>query len=272
MPAVSLVSESAVPPDRMKRIRMSRAANFRDLGGYAALDGKTVRTGVLFRSDHLAGLSARDLETCRELGLRTVYDLRHDYEREISPSVIGRDDGLRVVEIPIHHPPLDRRESRRKILQADVEAGHFRQIMIEANRAYALDFREDWAALLCGLAGPGSLPAVIHCVEGKDRTGFAAALVLSALGVPRETVYQDYLLSGLFLKRRARLYAFLASLGSRFRVSRKDVRPLLEVERAYLEAAFAAIDERYGSFDRYLREGLGIDAGCLARLRAALIA
>ncbi len=270
MRAVSLGTGSAEASHRVMRVRLSRAANFRDLGGYPVAAGRFVKKGVLFRSDNLAGLSNRDLETCRQLGLKTVYDLRHAYEREISPSSLAAEPEPRVVEIPIHYPPLDRRESRRKILEADVEAGHFRQLMIEANRAYALDFREHWSALLRGLAEPSALPAVIHCVEGKDRTGFAVALVLSAVGVPREMVYQDYLLSGVFLKRRAKLYAFLASLGSRFRVSRRDVRPWLEVERAYLDAAFAAIDEGYGSFDRYLRDGLGIDAASLARLRAAL--
>ncbi len=271
MRAVSPGAPSRSPPEPANRVRLSRAANFRDLGGYVTADGRAVRKGVLFRSDHLGGLSTRDLQTCRELGLKTVYDLRHAYEREIRPSSLANGQGPRVVELPIHYPPLDRRESRRKILEAKVEAGHFRQLMIEANRAYALDFREDWSALLRGLAEPEALPAVIHCVEGKDRTGFAAALVLSALQVPRETVYQDYLLSGLFLKRRAKVYAFLASLGSLFRVPRKEVRPLVGVERAYLEAAFAAIDERYGSFDGYLRDGLGIDEPSLKRLRAALI-
>ncbi len=272
MRTARLAIASAVPPDRVNRVRLSRAANFRDLGGYATAAGKTVRRGVLFRSDNLAGLNARDLEVCRELGLKSVYDLRHAYEREIRPSNLGEEPMPRVVEIPIHYPPLDRRESQRKILEADVEAGHFRKLMIEANRAYALDFRDEWSALLRSLAEPDSLPAVIHCVEGKDRTGFAAALVLSAVEVPRETVYQDYLLSGRFLRRRAKLYAFLASLGSRFRLSREDVRPLLEVERAYLEAAFAAIDETFGTFDVYLRDALRLDETSLARLRTALTA
>ncbi len=270
MSAAAHLTAPAGPPDPAGRLRLSRAATFRDLGGYDTDDGRRVRSGTLFRSDNLASLSARDLATFRALGLKTLYDLRHDYEREIRPSRLRAGSEPQVVEIPIYYPPLDRRESRRKILEADVEPGHFRQLMLAANRAYALDFREEWSALLRALAEPGALPAVIHFVEGKDRTGFAAALALSAVGVPRETVYQDYLLSGVFLRRRAKIYAFLASLGSRFRVSRAEVRPLLDVERVYLESAFAAIDERFGSFGAYLGEGLGIDPSSLARLRDSL--
>lgn len=267
---VALVAACVGAPNHPKRVPMSGTANFRDVGGYATVDGKHVKRDVLFRSDDLAGLSDTDLDTFAGLGIKTVYDLRHDYERASYPSRLPPEHAIRVVEIPVYYPPLDRRESRRKILAAEVEEGHFRQLMIDANRAFALDYREQVSDLLRGLAAPGSRPAVIHCADGKDRTGFAIAVVLSAVGVPRETVYEDFLLSNVLLERRAKLYSFLASLGSLFRVPSSEVRPLLEVRYEYLEAAFAAIDEQYGSFDAYLSDGLGIDEPTLAQLRAAL--
>ena len=265
-----LITACASPPDHPSRVPISGTKNFRDVGGYATVDGKHVKRGVLFRSDDLSDLSSADLAAFADLGIQTVFDLRHDYERLQYPSRLPSERSVRVVEIPVYYPPLDRRESRRKILAGEVEEGHFRQLLIDANRAFALDYRDQVSDLLHDLAAPGARPAVIHCADGKDRTGFAIAMILSAVGVPRETVYEDFLLSNVFLERRTKLYSFLAWFGSLFRVPRKEIRPLLEVRREYLEAAFAAIDEKYGSLDAYLRDGLGIDETTLARLRIAL--
>ena len=267
---LAMVAACTSAPSHPKRVTMSGTSNFRDVGGYETVDGKQVKRGVLFRSDDLASLNGDDLDTFAGLDIKTVYDLRHDYERETYPSRLPPDHAVKVVEVPVYYPPLDRRESRRKILAAEVEEGHFHQLMIDANRAFALDYREQLSGLLRGLAAPGTRPAVIHCADGKDRTGYAIAMVLSAVGVPRETVYEDFLLSNYLLERRARVYSFLASMGSMFRVPGNEVLPLLEVRREYLEAAFAAIDEEYGSFDVYLRDGLGIDEPTLDQLRAAL--
>jgi protein-tyrosine phosphatase len=241
------------------------------VGGYASTDGRRVKRGVLYRSDDLADLSSQDLETLAELGLRRVFDMRHVSERLDKPDRLPGNDGIAVFEIPIYFPPLDRAESRRKILDGEVEKGHFEQLLIEANRAFALDYTSQWHELVQGLTAPGALPALIHCVDGKDRTGFVVALILRAVGVPQETVLEDYLLSNRFFQSRIDWYAFLGSLGSLFRVPQSEIRPLLEVRREYLEAAFAAIDERYGSFTAYLHEGLGLDIKTLNLLRLALL-
>jgi protein-tyrosine phosphatase len=108
-------------------------------------------------------------------------------------------------------------------------------------------------------------------VEGKDRTGLAVAFVLRTLGVPKETIIEDYLLSNQFLQNKIYWYSFLGSMGSLFRVPPSEIRPLLEVRREYLEAAFAAIDERYGSFEAYLHKGIGLDDDTIERLRIALL-
>jgi protein-tyrosine phosphatase len=259
------------PPDHPNRVPLSEALNFRDVGGYAAMDGRRVKRGLLYRSDDLADLSNQDLEMLAELGLRRVFDMRHVNERLNKPDRLPDQNGVAVLEIPVYFPPLERTESRRKILDGEVEKGHFSELLIEANRAFALDFTSQWHELLQGLVAPDALPAVIHCVDGKDRTGFAVALILRAVGVPQETVLEDYLLSNQFLQSRINLYAFLGSLGSLFRVPRSEIRPLLEVRREYLEAAFAAIDEQYGSFTVYLHEGLGLDTKTLELLRFALL-
>ncbi len=257
-------------PEHPARVPLSGALNFRDVGGYQTVDGKQVKYGKLFRSDDLAALNSNDLEVLQTIGVETVYDLRHNYERVQFPNRLPEGDQIRVVEIPVYYPPLDRRESRRKILSGEFERGHFQQLMIEANRAFALEFPDQFAAIARGVADSGSQAVVIHCADGKDRTGFAIAMLLTAVGVPRETVYEDYLLSNIFLESKNSRNAFLASMGSMFSIPSSEIRYLVDVRREYLEAAFAAIDEKYDSFDDYLRDRIGLDQQTIERLREVL--
>ena len=266
-----VLSACASPPDHPNRVPVSGTLNFRDVGGYTAEDGRRVKKGLLFRSDELAHLSRSGRKTVAGLDLRRVYDLRSDGERKKKPNRLPEPNSIEPIALPVYFRPLDRRESRDKILSGKVERGHFSELLIEANKAFALDFIDQWRELVQSLAAPDALPAVIHCVDGKDRTGFAIAVILRAVGVPKETVMQDYLLSNLFLESRNARYAFLGSMGSLFQVRRSEIRALLDVRREYLEAAFTAIDEQYGSFPAYLREALGLDAETIYRLRLALL-
>jgi protein-tyrosine phosphatase len=282
------------PPANGNHVYFDGARNFRDLGGYATRDGRRVRSGLLYRSDDLSRLTREDLKRLAGLGLVRVYDLRWDEERENRPNRLPPANGLEdfpgnetgqavafvdvdepspieVFEIPIYYEPLDRNVTRQKIVKGQVEQGEFHRLLVEENRAFALDYRDEWARLIREMATPGSLPALIHCAEGKDRTGFATAILLLALGVPRETVFEDYILSNDFLGRRASFLSRLAWIGSWFRTPAREVRPLLEVRREYLEAGLAQIDATYGGIEAYLEEGLGIDDATLRRLRRVML-
>lgn len=265
------VTACGSPSDHPSRVPFSGAVNFRDVGGYTTTDGHQVRHDMLYRSDDLSELSRSDLERFSELGLKRVFDLRDKSEKTRNPDRLPDQDSIAVVEVAVRYPPLDRAESRRKILNGEVEDGHFQELMIEANRAFAVNYTAQWSKLLHDMALPNGAPVLIHCTDGKDRTGFAVALILRAVGVPEETIYEDYMLSNGFREHKVSFLAFLGSMGSLFRVPRSEIRPLLEVRREYLEAAFAAIDEEYGSFDAYLSKGLGFDEEALARLRAVML-
>jgi protein-tyrosine phosphatase len=125
------------------------------------------------------------------------------------------------------------------------------------------DARAAWAVAIRELGKPGSLPALVHCTGGKDRTGFAAALLLLAVGVPRETAIEDYLLSNRYLAAFARVV--------RDGIEPELLRPVVEVRRAYIETSLEEVDRRYGSLDSYLHRGLGLDDAVLRRLREALL-
>ena len=236
------------------------------------MDGRQVKKGVLYRSDHLGQITKGDLEKLSALGVKTVYDLRGEKEQETFPQRLPEIVPMKAVSLPIFYQGLDPWvTARRIVISGDVEDGEFHQLMIDAYRAYALDFRSQWSSLLQGLAEPGTLPALIHCTYGKDRTGVAVAIILRSIGVPREKVMEDYLLSNKFWESKTDMYSCLANCASCFRTPRSEVRALMEVRPEYLQGAFEAIDEHYGSFDNYLDQGLGIDEQTLERLKTALL-
>ena len=228
--------------------------------------------GLLYRSDHLSKVTKRDIEKVAALGVKTVYDLRSEEERKRDPQRLPKIVSMEVVSLPVFYQGLDPYvTARRIVISGDVEDGEFHQLMIDAYRAYVLDFRPQWSSLLQGLAEPGTLPALIHCTYGKDRTGVAVAIILRSIGVPREKVMEDYLLSNKFWESKTELYSCLSNCASCFRTPRSEVRALMEVRPEYLQGAFEAIDEHYGSFDNYLDQGLGIDEQTLERLKTALL-
>jgi protein-tyrosine phosphatase len=267
-----LVGCAAAPPQHPSRIELGGSRNLRDLGGYSTVDGREIKKGVLYRSDHLSKITKRDFEKVAALGVKTVYDLRGEEERESYPQQLPEIVSVEVVSLSVFYQGLNPWvTARRIVISGDVEEGEFHHLMVEAYRAYVLDFRTQWSLLLKGLAEPGTLPALIHCTYGKDRTGVAVAIVLRSLGVPRENVMEGYLLSNKFWESKTDLYSCLANCASCFRTPRSEVRALMEVRPEYLEAAFEAIDQKYGSFEGYLHEGLGIDEITLQRLRSALL-
>ena len=107
---------------------------------------------------------------------------------------------------------------------------------------------------------------VYHCTAGKDRTGWASAVLLKILGVPQPTIMEDYLASNRYLAEKNR--TMFASLPPE-RVT--VLEPVMTVRASYLEAAFAEVELRYGAFERYLSDGLHLDAETLARLRARFL-
>lgn len=267
------IAASGEPPRLVaeRHLELDGAANFRDLGGYASADGRRVRWGRLYRSDALGGLSEADLERLSGLGIRLVCDFRSAPEREAAPDRLPRAPPPEQAWLPIGGEGFDPAQMQRRILSGDLEGLDLGAILIEGNRSFARDWSEPWAALFQRLADPAQLPALVHCTGGKDRAGFASALVLLALGVPRESVFDDYLLTNYFTWDETEATLRKIRLASLFRTDPEQVRPLLGVRRAYLEAGLAAIDERWGSFEAYLAGPLGVDPERRERLRANLL-
>ncbi|MFG3225219.1 tyrosine-protein phosphatase [Kitasatospora sp. NPDC048194] len=255
------------------------ALNARDLGGYRTADGRAVRGGAVLRSDGLNHLTADDLGPLGALGLRRVVDLRSAEEvREAGPDRLPEG-------VILHHAPLwavdfdihltlrtalaDRSARKQRALLGD---GRAAAMMTGLYRWFVTDAgaRESFAALLRLLAAPDGVPLLFHCSAGKDRTGWAAALVLTALGVDRETVLADYLLTN---ERSAPAVArVLEELGSRGLMREPELLlPVFRADRGYLDAAFAEVEAGWSGFDAFWREGLGLDDEVSDGLRANLL-
>jgi protein-tyrosine phosphatase len=254
-----------------RRLPLAGADNFRDLGGYATADGRRLRWGRLYRSNDLSGLTERDLHYLSEIGLRLVCDLRSDSERRAAPD--RRIAPPRPLQLPLSvpMPAVSAREIERRIRSGGIAELGAEQVMLDSYRSFATDHADAWAALFARLADPRALPAVVHCTAGKDRTGFASALVLLSLGVPEETVYEDYLLSNEYRQDFTRFVLRWTPLYSLFRTEPEDVAPLLEARREYLDAALGAIRASHGSVDNYLEQALGVTPERRAAIEANLL-
>jgi protein-tyrosine phosphatase len=268
--------ERAIPAELPQEVRESQrrlpvagAANLRELGGYLTRDGRALRWGVLYRSDALADLSDQDVAYLERLRLHRVVDFRSAAERERDPDRLP--DGVTVVWQPIAGQGLDPGQLQDRLLAGEVSADQAAAWLVDGNRAFVNEFREVYARFLRDLANPANLPTLFHCTAGKDRTGFAAALVLLALGVPRETAMRDYLLTNTFTQEKTRRTLQVIRLASLFRADPDDLQPLFEARESYLGAAFSAIEETPGATDAYLRDALGIDDALRDRLRANLL-
>ncbi len=247
------------PPPQLLALEGSR--NFRDLGGYPAVEGRRVRTGRVFRSGTLAYLTPAGQRDLAALGIRTVCDLRTTRERHTEPSVALPAD----VQVLSWEYELDHGAVLGAVMQSVPQADQVRAAITTFYQTAAEDFAARFARIFQLLLA-GEAPLVLHCAAGKDRTGVAAALLLTALGVAPADVVADYALSD-----KVTDFERLVADGESWRFLRElavDVRaPLFASEPAYIEAMLQGVRERYGSVGQYLQVRLGLDAAAITRLR-----
>lgn len=253
-----------------RRVGLATAPNLRDVGGYRTADGRWVRIGEVYRSDQLDRLNERDFARLSALDIGTVADLRTRTEREREPDRVPA--GAQHVVLDVAADSSDSLGGDMRGAMAAIASGRGRQMLIAANREFVTmaSARRAYRDLLMRIAAPDAGPVLYHCTAGKDRTGWASAILLTILGVPRSAIMKDYLASNIYLadKNRATLAAVKASAGA---IDPAHLTPVLGVEAAYIEAAFAEAEARYGTMDGYVREGLGLDAVTIARLKSRLL-
>jgi len=243
--------------------------NFRSLKGLPAAGGRRIAGHVIVRSDQLHRLEATGWQVLQAMGIRTVCDLRSERERQRHPNRLP-SQGVQQLALPMLN---------------DVRAGAGIDMLVEqgatidsATAMMLALYRSMPEALaphlpaLADLFNTGEVPVLIHCASGKDRTGFAVAILLHALGVSHDRIMADYLASAHSAllndpEKREQLHRTVLRLtGARCPEPVIDV--ILGVDERYLEAGLEALNERYGSVERYLMQCAGLNEAALARWRA----
>jgi len=241
---------------RERNLGFAGAINFRDIGGYPAGEGRRVRWETIFRSDNLSRLTEYDLERFEAFGIRTLIDFRVPFERTHSPNRLPANHTIRIFDLGF--APTGGIEMLKGIAAGTLDAESVRLNVVKQYRSFVTDGHEYYRRAFGVILDENNLPLLIHCTSGKDRTGFAIAVLLAAVGTPRETIVRDFVLTNEY---RRDLSSFFSES------TRAGVPEMLMSARAeYIEAAFAQIDESYGSVETYLERALGVDAAARQRL------
>lgn len=258
-----------------RKVDLTSVPNFRDLGTLPVAGG-TFRTGVVYRSTDLAGLSDADLPRYLELGVQTVFDLRTAAERTQAPDRLTsgeKEVALDVLADSVNDAAasittlLDDPSQAEKLLAN----GRSVNLMIDSYRNIITlpSALTSYQAFFNDLADPAREGAALfHCTTGKDRTGWAAASLLSLLGADHATIYADYLETNTDLAPATEPVLKQAEAKG---ISRSALEPVLGVRREYLDTAFQQVDDTFGSMDAYFHDGLGLSDELEGALRARFV-
>jgi len=261
-------SDGSVTRVAERLIPLKQGSNFRDIGGYPAANGKHVKWGVLYRSGATAMLTPEDVATVGGLGLTQIVDLRSDEERVLAPTKI---DGVPYTAVGY---------SMQRVFEGPNGAARPIGNGPAVYRNFPMMLAPQMKLLFATLLRKEG-PVEYNCSAGQDRTGFATALILTALGTPRDVILKDYHLSTAYRQPAyemppidlarypdnpvAKMFAANGGQGHK-------AQPLMEADgKAFLAAAFEEMDAKWGSPEGYLKTVVGLTPVDMARLRASYL-
>jgi len=256
--ATALLTAASVPAQAQtfsalnsdQPIPLERVQNTRDLGGLITEDGRRILPGRLYRSGNPAFATPSDVARLQALHLDIVLDFRADSEKtpaeqafaalfpwQADPVLAGNLSPAAIVPMLMRSTPVQ-----------------MHQFMVELYREFPVAYQAQFTRFL--KLAESDKTMLYHCTAGKDRTGFATVLLLSALGVDQATVIANYLESNRYnAAGNAQAVAQLHKIG----VAPEVAEPLLAVDPDYIGAAMEVIDQRYGGMQHYLVDVLHID-------------
>ena len=249
-----------------RTLGLSGCPNFRDAGGYATCDDGRLHWRRLYRSGHLAGLCEADFRALEQLNLDLVVDLRREDEQRREPSRLPV--GVEVLSARI--TPGSQASAMYANSRAIDSGEAMFAFMCEINRQFVVSQTDAYRDVFAAILDRGAERLLFHCSAGKDRTGFAVAMLHLALRVPVASLREDYLLSRRYYDPKVEL----PKARRKYPVDHladAQLLPMLRVDDAYLDSALAAIEEHYGDAETYLAEGLGLDEVARRELRRRFV-
>jgi protein-tyrosine phosphatase len=265
--------------NNVRHIQLEGQSNFRDIGGYRTIDGKTVKWGEIYRSGLLSKLTDNDLKIIDSLRLKTVVNFLTDFEVESKgkdklPSYVSEQP------LPIENDPQILQLTRE--VESARKTGDFSRVPVEINRdlhkILTRAARKEYAELYRKIINPNNRPIAYHCSHGIHRTGTATAILLYALGVPWEKVREDYLLSNKYRKdeigKRVMQLTAMDAANKGISVDELDntnIRAFYILDGSYIDGVKEVIEEEYGSVRNYFSKGLGISDEEMSKLKMELL-
>jgi protein-tyrosine phosphatase len=250
-----------------RRLPLEGTVNFRDLGGYETIDGRHVKWGKVFRSDHLSRLTDRDIAFLKGMKIQCVCDFRTSTEAQKRPDRFPGDGAGEHLHLPIDNLKFDPTALFEKLKKGDT-SWLTREFLIDGYILIIDNFAAMWGEVFRRLSDPDQIPLVFHCTGGKDRAGTCAALILLVLGVPEDTVIFDHGLSNIFIVDVLdRIYAQFDSYG----IEREKIAPYFTAPPYCIEALLAHLRDKYGSAIAYLQSKAGVTEEMFAQVRRHLL-
>lgn len=232
-------NSSTISSERL--LPMEGAYNVRDMGGYKTIDGKSVKWSRVFRSGDLNKLSTNDLTYLAGVGIKNIVDFRDDAERAAAPDKTP-STLVNTYSFAINTGSII---DMSKITTLELAE----KALVDGNKFFITDCQDQYKKFFGILAADANAPVLFHCSAGKDRAGLASALFLSSLGVDRETIIKDYLMSGAIVAEKYAPYVSAMPI----------LAPVFETRLEYIMAAFNTIDTQYGGVESFLKNQLGVD-------------
>jgi protein-tyrosine phosphatase len=250
--------------EMVRVLPLEAAFNFRDLGGYPTADGRVTRWRALFRADGLHRLTTADVDVMREIGLRTVIDLRTEDE-------LAERGRFPLDDHPVgyHHISLMDVTWDPGTAPAETSGAPVADFLLERYVEMIESAGDRLADAFRILSEPEALPAVFHCAAGKDRTGILAGLLLSSLGVADDEVVADYALTGQAMTKMLEAWAGAAQPETKAAVAATPAA-FLAADPAAMASLLTLLREVHGSTRDYVRT-LGVSDAVMADLEAALL-
>ncbi len=250
-----------------RRLPLEGTVNFRDLGGYETIEGRRVRWGKVFRSDHLSRLTDRDIAFLQRMKIQCVFDFRTSAEAQKRPDRFPGDGPGEHLHLPIANLKFDPTTLFEKLKRGDTSC-LTREFLIDGYILNIDKFATVWGEVFRRLSDPVQMPLVFHCTGGKDRAGTCAALILLALEVPEETVILDHGLSNIFIVDVLdKIYAQFDAYG----IDRGKISPYFTAPPYCIEALLVHLREKYDSPIDYLKSKAGVTEEMLEEIRGQLL-